>query len=130
MSKLSDSELDAKIEALVGEKQGRKSTLIIGAAGAIGQRLCAALAAKGHRVIASDRMETLPDSVAQSIGPAGRCVGSVDVRDAEALNVLFRDHADENTTVWNLAAPLSVDAALDPEVRAASALPPQTHAGV
>jgi len=37
-----------------------ESTLIISAASAIGKQLCAALAAKGHRVIASDRMETLP----------------------------------------------------------------------
>ena len=29
---------------------------------------------------------------------------------------LFRDHADENTTVWNMAAPLSVETAMDPAV--------------
>ena len=56
LSKLTDVALDAKIAALTTEKQGRQSTLIIGAAGAIGQRLCAALAAQGHRVIAADRM--------------------------------------------------------------------------
>ena len=39
---------------------------------------------------------------------AGTCVGSIDVTDADALKQLFRDHADENTTVWNMAAPLSV----------------------
>lgn len=43
-------------------------------------------------------------------------VGGVDVRDKEALKKLFREYADENTTIWNLAAPLSVDTAIDPSV--------------
>ena len=41
------------------------STLIIGAAGAVGKRLCAALTARGTRVIAADRMH-----VAGSTGDA------------------------------------------------------------
>ena len=41
-------------------------------------------------------------------------MGSVDVTDSEALNKLFKEHGDENTTVWNLAAPLSVETAMDP----------------
>ena len=95
------------------------ATLIIGAAGAVGKRLCAALTAQGKRVIASDRMpsDQMPGSLKRSIGPHGTCVGGVDVCDADALRVLFRDHADEHTTVWNLAAPLSVETAMDPAVR-------------
>ena len=91
-------------------------TLIIGAAGAVGKRLCTALAARGHRVIASDRMEKLPGSLARSMGELGTTHGGVDVTDGEALKALFREHADEHTTVWNLAAPLSVETAMDPAV--------------
>jgi nucleoside-diphosphate-sugar epimerase len=61
-------------------------------------------------------MEKLPTSLARAMGDLGTCVGGVDVRDADALNALFREHADENTTVWNLAAPLSVETAMDPSV--------------
>jgi len=92
------------------------ATLIIGAAGAVGKRLCAALTERGHRVIASDRMKSLPGSLKRSMGALGTCVGSVDVCDADALRALFREHADEHTTVWNLAAPLSVETAMDPAV--------------
>ena len=60
-------------------------------------------------MIASDRMEKLPSSLKRSLGELGTCVGSVDVCDVEAVRALFHEHADANTTVWNLAAPLSVD---------------------
>ena len=33
----------------------------------------------------------------------------------QVLNVM-KDHADANTTVWNLAAPLSVETAMNPEI--------------
>merc|ERR1719422_1295716 len=52
----SDEELDANIRMMKAEKQRRQSTLVIGAAGAVGKRLCAALTERGHRVIASDRL--------------------------------------------------------------------------
>lgn len=91
----------------------RSSTLIIGAAGAVGKRLCNALAANGTKVIASDRMETLPPSLKRV---AVATVGGVDVRDGAALRSLFQKHADANTIVWNLAAPLSVETAMDPAV--------------
>jgi nucleoside-diphosphate-sugar epimerase len=93
------------------------TTLIIGAAGAIGKRLCAALSQQGTRVIASDRMEHLPGSLKRDLGPTSLSVGNVDVRDKESLRQLFHDHADEHTTVWNLAAPLSVETAMDPGSR-------------
>ena len=93
------------------------ATLIIGAAGAIGKRLCAALSQEGKRVIASDRMEHMPGSLKRSVTtPGSLAVGNVDVRDTESLHNLFRNHADENTIVWNLAAPLSVETAMDPDV--------------
>ena len=88
--------------------------LIIGAAGAVGKRLCAALAARGTAVVASDRMEELPGTLKRAMGDLGTCVGGVDVCDAAALNALFEEHADEHTAVWNLAAPLSVETAMDP----------------
>ena len=114
LSRLSDQELDAGLRAIKTEKHRREATLIIGAGGAVGKRLCSALTARGHRVIASDRMATLPASVQRSLGERGTCVGSVDVCDLEALRALFHEHADSNTTVWNLAAPLSVETAHDP----------------
>lgn len=43
------------------------TTIIVGAAGAIGKRLCAALSKQGARVIASDRMEHLPGSLVRSL---------------------------------------------------------------
>jgi nucleoside-diphosphate-sugar epimerase len=61
-------------------------------------------------------ISSLPESLARTMGDADTYVGGVDVCDAEALSALFRAHADETTTVWNLAAPLSVETALDPSV--------------
>ena len=92
------------------------STLIIGAAGAVGKRLCAALTARGTRVIACDRMEVAGSLARIMEKNTGLCVGGVDVCDPEGVRNLFREHADESTTVWNLAAPLSVETALNPAV--------------
>ena len=61
-------------------------------------------------------MENLPGSLKRTMGELGTCVGNVDVTDQEALRRLFQEYGDENTTVWNLAAPLSVETALDPAV--------------
>ena len=94
----------------------KPSTIIIGAAGAVGKRLCAALTARGTRVIASDRMAVAGSLARIMEKNSGVCVGGVDVCDVENLKKLFREHADENTTVWNLAAPLSVETAMDPAV--------------
>ena len=95
----------------------RPSALIVGAAGAVGKRLCKALSERGHRVIASDRMPTLPGSIQRDVVPSGGItVGGVDVTNLASLEALFREHADEHTAVWNLAAPLSVETALDPAV--------------
>ena len=93
------------------------ATIIIGAAGAVGKRLCAALTERGTRVIAPDRM-TIAGSLARVMenNPGGECVGGIDVCDASTVRKLFQDYGDENTTVWNLAAPLSVETAMNPEV--------------
>jgi len=88
-------------------------SLIIGAAGAVGKRLSAALTRAGTEVVAADRMEFMPSTVR---AVASVSVGGVDVRDEDALARLFEEHADENTAVWNLASPLSVETALSPEV--------------
>jgi len=98
----------------------KPATLIIGAAGAIGKRLCQALTERGTRVIASDRMD-VAGSLARVMEPnerrlGGACVGGIDVCDPETVARLFREYADERTTIWNLAAPLSVETALDPAV--------------
>ena len=90
------------------------STLIIGAAGAVGKRLCAALTARGTRVIAADRMHVAGSMARIMEKNSGFCVSGIDVCEPDVLRKLFRDHCDERTTVWNLAAPLSVETALDP----------------
>ncbi|KAH8099167.1 L-threonine 3-dehydrogenase [Aureococcus anophagefferens] len=112
----SDADLEATKKAIANEQKRRQSTLIIGAAGAVGKRLCAALTQAGHKVIATDRTPVLPKDLRDSIGEKGICIGSVDVTDAEGLVKLFEEHADANTSVWNLAAPLSVDTALNPAI--------------
>ena len=112
----SDADLEATKKAIANEQKRRQSTLIIGAAGAVGKRLCAALTQAGHKVIATDRTPVLPKDLRDSIGEKGICVGSVDVTDAEGLVKLFEEYADANTSVWNLAAPLSVDTALNPAI--------------
>ena len=87
--------------------------LIIGAAGAVGKRLCNALSRAGAEVVAADRMQFIPSTVRYV---ASTSVGGIDVRDAGALRKLFKEQADENTTVWNLASPLSVETAINPDI--------------
>jgi len=88
------------------------STLIIGAAGAVGTRLVRALASRGDKVVVADRLPKVPAFLAQ---PAVAAYGNIDVRDASGIMKLFKDNPGV-TTVWNLAAPLSVDTAMDPAV--------------
>ena len=83
-------------------------TLVIGAAGAVGKRLCAALQRAGSEVIAADRMKYIPSTLRVH---CSRAVGGVDVRDKTAVAKLFRQHADADTAGWNLASPLSVETA-------------------
>lgn len=87
--------------------------LIIGAAGAVGKRLCNALSRAGADVVAADRMQFIPSTVRYV---AQTCIGNIDVRDKQAVRTLLKEHADEETIVWNLASPLSVETAMNPEV--------------
>lgn len=88
------------------------SVLVIGAAGAVGKRLIAALAARGERVVAVDRAARLPESLIQKVTHAET---SIDVRDFYAMKRVFKRHRFVHT-VWNLAAPLSVETAINPKV--------------
>lgn len=88
------------------------SVLVIGAAGAVGKRLVRALAARGERVVAVDRSASLPD-VLRGLVTHGET--NVDVRDFYAVQRVFQRHRFVHT-VWNLAAPLSVETALNPKV--------------
>ena len=58
-------------------------------------------------------MQYMPSTV-QHV--ASKCIGGIDVRDRLALQKLFAEHADQKTTIWNLAAPLSVETAMKPEL--------------
>ena len=89
-------------------------TLIIGAAGAVGKELSRALKNAGSVIIAADRHEHLPSSIK---GVASVLVGGVDVRDERAVSALIREHACPKTTVWNLAAPLSVETGMQEMLR-------------
>jgi len=88
------------------------SVLIIGAAGAVGKRLVRALSARGELIVAADRMPCLPEQLKSMVSASET---NVDVRDAHALNRVFERHPEVHT-VWNLAAPLSVETAMDPAV--------------
>lgn len=86
--------------------------LIVGACGAVGKRLLQALSTRGTRVVAADRLPVFPPQVEQL---AAATEPNVDVRDGEALRRVLKNHPEVNT-IWNLAAPLSVETALDPSV--------------
>jgi len=88
------------------------STLVIGAAGAVGTRLVKALARRGHKVVIADRLPRLPESLKEK---SIKAIPNVDVRDAAGILKLMKDTPGIET-VWNLAAPLSVETALDPAI--------------
>jgi dTDP-4-dehydrorhamnose reductase len=107
--------------------------LIIGASGSIGQNLIEQLVKENgpHTVIAGTshnylyiyfspiinciiiialHRTPLPDHLASSV----ICEFGFNIRDNESIRKLFERHADKIDSVWNLAAPLSVDTAKDP----------------
>jgi len=88
------------------------SVLIIGAGGAVGKRLVAALAARGERVVAVDKAKELPNSLKNLVTHAET---NADVRDFYTMQRILKRHRFVHT-VWNLAAPLSVETALNPAV--------------
>jgi len=87
--------------------------MIIGAGGAVGKRLTHALAKRGTRIIAADRADSLPTEI---VKVAAAVEPNVDVRDPAAISALFARHRGDVGAVWNLAAPLSVETAMDPKV--------------
>jgi len=88
------------------------SVLVIGAAGAVGKRLIGALAARGERIIAVDKAPELPDSIRNLVMHAET---NKDVRDFYTMQRIFQRHRLVHT-VWNLAAPLSVETAQNPKI--------------
>eukprot|EP00048_Salpingoeca_helianthica_P020818 m.8701 g.8701 ORF g.8701 m.8701 type:complete len:337 (+) comp5270_c0_seq1:123-1133(+) len=88
------------------------SVFIIGASGAIGLELVAAITAeRGPRsVIAALHHTPLPPHLAETTV----CEFGVDVQDQASLQRALEKHADKIDTVWNLAAPLSVATAQNP----------------
>lgn len=88
-------------------------TIVIGAAGAVGKRLCQALRNAGTHVVASDRHTHMPSTVKAF---AHTLVGDIDVRNPESVDNLLKEHGGPDTAVWNLASPLSVETALSPAV--------------
>ena len=87
--------------------------LVIGAAGAIGRRLVAALAdCEPGCVVCGLRRTPLDEPLASKV----TCEFGVDVRDEATIRAVVRKYKATLTTVWNLAAPLSVDTAKDPSV--------------
>jgi threonine 3-dehydrogenase len=94
--------------------QGARKTLVIGGAGAIGKRLIAALVARDGpgSVIAALRTTPLPPALASQC----TCVFGIDVCKEGTIAALFREHGASIHWVWNLAAPLSVETAADPQL--------------
>jgi threonine 3-dehydrogenase len=64
-----------------------------------------------HSVIAALRSTPLPAEVAMNV----ICEYGFDIRDEEAIRSLFKKYSGTIVSVWNLAAPLSVDTANDPQ---------------
>lgn len=88
------------------------SVLVIGAAGAVGKRLVRALAARGERIVAVDKAPSLPEVLRRQVVSTEL---GVDVRDFFTMQRILKRHRFVHT-VWNLAAPLSVETALNPNV--------------
>ena len=85
--------------------------LIIGAAGAIGRALTESLLDAGVPVVAALRRTPLPDAV--SGHSLLTQVFGVDCLSASSIESVFASNPTVQT-VWNLAAPLSVETAADP----------------
>ena len=93
-------------------EETRDKVLVIGATGAIGQKLLEGLIRTlGNRtVIAAIHRTPLPNHIQDNvIVEAG-----FNIREEESIRRLFAKHGRYIQHVWNLAAPLSVDTAKDP----------------
>jgi threonine 3-dehydrogenase len=90
-----------------------KKIVVIGGAGAIGKYLLPQLIQiyGPNSVIAALRSTPLPPDVAQNV----ICEYGFDIRNEDAIRSLFTKYSNSIISVWNLAAPLSVDTANDPQ---------------
>ena len=92
-----------------------KKVLVIGAAGAIGKCLVEHMLLQGLEVVAALRKSPLPDDLTRTQDKL-TCIFGVDCTDAASIRKCFAEN--EGTpidTVWNLAAPLSVETAQNPQ---------------
>jgi hypothetical protein len=89
------------------------TTLIIGASGAIGTQLTKKLLDNDIQVVAGLRKTPLPAHLTSH--PNLTQVFGVDCRNATSINELFSSNPSIDT-VWNLAAPLSVETSSDPNL--------------
>lgn len=89
-----------------------KCVLVIGAAGAIGKCLVEYMLRQGLQVVAGLRKTPLDDSLTTQENL--KCVFGVDCTDAASIRRCFELHPMIDC-VWNLAAPLSVETARNPE---------------
>lgn len=94
--------------------------LLIGGAGAVGKSLIKGLLEQGDKVIVGLRNTPLPKDLADHPNLVLQKFG-IDVRRPEKIDELFVECRElllemgiSRCSVWNLAAPLSVDAAADP----------------
>jgi threonine 3-dehydrogenase len=96
------------------EMERKERVLVIGGAGAIGKRLIEALVRRSGpgSVVAALRTTPLPAHLAPNV----ICEFGVDVRNEASLRDLLSKHGPTISWVWNLAAPLSVETAVDPAV--------------
>ncbi|MFG0306505.1 MAG: SDR family NAD(P)-dependent oxidoreductase [Phycisphaerales bacterium JB040] len=70
----------------------RTNTLIIGAAGGIGRRLCAQLAEEGHTLVLAGRTKSKLDGLAGELGESVAATAELDATDFDAVSDLFGEH--------------------------------------
>ncbi len=116
ISVLSHSNSQAKVGLYQGEMSDSdtpvKRVLVIGAAGAIGKCLVEKMLSEGLEVVAGLRKTPLPVDLTSRTGLIQEF--GVDCTDAASIRKCFENHSPIDT-VWNLAAPLSVETAGNPD---------------
>jgi threonine 3-dehydrogenase len=92
---------------------GGKKIFVIGAAGAIGKQLVLSLVKRNgpQSVVAALHRSPLPADISEFV----LSEFDFDIQNPESIHRALSAHKDEIYAVWNLAAPLSVDTAKDPE---------------
>ena len=89
-----------------------RRVLVIGAAGAIGKCLVEKLLSENIEVVAALRKTPLPEAITRKKGLIQEF--GVDCTDSTSIRRCFEKHSPIDT-VWNLAAPLSVETASNPD---------------